>query len=141
DDHKILAFSKKAPSAPKWWQNNLRVLYSQNKIEQKKQKIVSRVISQTPERILDAPGLLDDYYLNLLDWSCENALAVALGNTVYVWNAETGGISKLMEAEGEENYVCSLGWIQDGSYLAIGTAHNEVQIWDAEAARKVRTMR
>ena len=34
----------------------------------------SRHIPQAPERILDAPELLDDYYLNLLDWNAENIL-------------------------------------------------------------------
>ena len=28
-----------------------------------------RSVPKTPERILDAPFLRDDYYLNLLDWS------------------------------------------------------------------------
>ena len=28
-----------------------------------------RRIQTAPERVLDAPGLADDYYLNLLDWS------------------------------------------------------------------------
>ena len=40
-----------------------------------------------PERILDAPELVNDYYLNLLDWSADNRLAVALGADVYLWNA------------------------------------------------------
>ena len=41
-----------------------------------------RYISQNPERILDAPELMDDFYLNLLDWNSDNVLAVALGQTV-----------------------------------------------------------
>ena len=28
------------------------------------------LVAQSAERTLDAPELLDDYYLNLLDWSC-----------------------------------------------------------------------
>jgi hypothetical protein len=31
-----------------------------------------------PHRILDAPGLIDDFYLNLLAWSSDNIVAVAL---------------------------------------------------------------
>lgn len=38
-----------------------------------------RQIPTAPERILDAPELVDDYYLNLLDWSSTNVVAVALG--------------------------------------------------------------
>ena len=29
---------------------------------------------QAPERILDAPDITDDYYLNLLDWSSLNTV-------------------------------------------------------------------
>ena len=33
------------------------------------------------------PGLLDDFYLNLLDWSAQNIVAVGLQASVYLWNA------------------------------------------------------
>lgn len=58
---------------------------------QKQQKNL-RNIPQFPEKILDAPDIVDDYYLNLLDWSSGNILAVCLAQTVYLWNAETGDI-------------------------------------------------
>lgn len=37
-----------------------------------------RKISSAPYKILDAPALCDDFYLNLVDWSPLNTLAVAL---------------------------------------------------------------
>lgn len=37
-----------------------------------------RHIPQTQDRILDAPDLVDDYYLNLLDWSCNNVVRVVV---------------------------------------------------------------
>ena len=40
-----------------------------------------------PYKVLDAPGLIDDFYLNLLDWGFNNLLAVGLERTVYLWNA------------------------------------------------------
>ena len=36
--------------------------------------------------------LVNDYYLNLLDWSADNRLAVALGADVYLWNAGKIGL-------------------------------------------------
>lgn len=33
-----------------------------------------RNVPQAPERILDAPDLVDDYYLNLLDWGSNNVV-------------------------------------------------------------------
>ena len=35
-------------------------------------------ISKTPYKVLDAPALKDDYYLNLLDWSNKDLLGVGL---------------------------------------------------------------
>jgi cell division cycle protein 20 (cofactor of APC complex) len=39
---------------------------------------INRVVPQYPEKILDAPDIVDDYYLNLLDWGSNNVLAVCL---------------------------------------------------------------
>lgn len=57
----------------------------------------SRKISRTPYKVLDAPLLQDDYYLNLLDWSQGNVLAVALGASVYLWSAATAKVSRLCD--------------------------------------------
>jgi cell division cycle 20-like protein 1 (cofactor of APC complex) len=37
-----------------------------------------RVIPKNPYKVLDAPALQDDYYLNLVDWSSQNDLVVGL---------------------------------------------------------------
>ena len=103
-----------------------------------------RHIPQAPERILDAPELVDDYYLNLIDWSSQDSIAVALGCTVYLWNAGTGAIDQLMQTDveyDEEDYVTSVNWAPDGKHIAVGTNNAEVQIWDASRARKVRTLK
>lgn len=65
--------------------------------------------------------------LNLIDWSSTNILAVALGNSVYLWNAATGNIDQLLELEGQD-YVSSLNWIQEGNLLAVGTSLGCVQV-------------
>lgn len=50
-----------------------------------------------PERVLDAPGFVNDYYLNLIDWSCANRVAIGLGDIAYVWDAESGSVNALGE--------------------------------------------
>lgn len=40
-------------------------------------------------QVLDAPALIDDFYLNLLDWSQQGLLAVALGLHIYIYNTIT----------------------------------------------------
>ncbi|PKK40960.1 hypothetical protein RhiirC2_859365 [Rhizophagus irregularis] len=51
-----------------------------------------RRILTSPERVLDAPGLLDNYYLNLLDWTIKNMVAIGLDQCVYIWNADIGAV-------------------------------------------------
>lgn len=43
-------------------------------------------------QVMDAPGLEDDFYSNLLDWSSMNILAVGLGNCVYIKNVCTSKV-------------------------------------------------
>lgn len=137
---KILAFKAKAPAPKESTQANLQVLYSHNRQAAAKPKS-TRFIPQQPERILDAPDMIDDYYLNLLDWGQNNMLAVALGQSVYLWNGNTGSIDLLCQTPETDNYVTSVSWIQDGNYLAVGTNSAEVQLWDCEAVKQVRCMK
>uniref|UniRef100_A0A1B6GJ63 Cell division cycle protein 20 homolog n=1 Tax=Cuerna arida TaxID=1464854 RepID=A0A1B6GJ63_9HEMI len=135
---RVLAFQKKAPAPPEGYTNPLKVVYSQSKTPMSA-KGATRYIPQAPDRILDAPEIVDDYYLNLIDWSPNNVLAVALGSSVYLWNATTGNIDQLMELEGTD-YVCSLSWIQEGNMLAVGTFQGPVQLWDVVASKRMRIM-
>lgn len=98
-----------------------------------------RRILTSPERVLDAPNIVDDYYLNLLDWSCNNQVAIGLGQSVYIWSADTGGVSPLIE-DIPDTYVSSLKWSGDGAYVSVGLGSGEVQIWDVEESTKLRSM-
>lgn len=98
-----------------------------------------RKVPTAPERVLDAPGLIDDYYLNLLDWSSGNQVAIALERSVYIWNASSGSVSSLMESS-DENYVSGIKWSGDGAYLSIGFSDGDIEIWDVEEQSIVRSM-
>jgi len=137
---KIISYKNKAPNAPEGYQNSLKVLYSQSSKTPGTCRKTVRHIPQVPERILDAPEILDDYYLNLLDWSSHNHLAVCLGGHVYLWNATSGDIQQLMEMESSEEYVSSVAWVTEGNYLAIGTSNATIQLWDVEQQKRLRTM-
>ena len=47
-------------------------------------KSLRRELPKTPFKVLDAPELQDDFYLNLVDWGNSNILAVGLG---YLFNS------------------------------------------------------
>lgn len=98
-----------------------------------------RRVASAPERVLDAPGLVDDYYLNLLDWSSGNQVAIGLERNVYVWSAESGTVSSLLETS-PDTYVSSVKWSGDGAYVSVGLGTGEVQIWDVEEQVKIRSM-
>lgn len=96
-----------------------------------------KIAWQTPDRILDAPEIVDDYYLNLLDWSSKNVVAVALGAAVYLWHAETGAIEQLLKTTIVDDYISSISWAEDGRTIAVGFNNHEVQLWDTCRACKV----
>lgn len=141
DESRVLAFKNKAPAPPEGYENSLKVLYTQNKTKMNRSAKMTRHIPSAPERILDAPDLLDDYYLNLVDWGVNNILAVALGQTVYLWNAKTGAIDELCSSEAEDDYITSVKFVQEGGgYLAIGSNFAETKLWDVESGKMLRNM-
>lgn len=71
-----------------------------------------------------------------MDWSASNIVTVALGKIIYLWNAGTGNIDQLREYE-DGDHACSLAWIQEGNVLAIGSSDGTVELWDAEAKKRL----
>ncbi|KAG9412135.1 ubiquitin-protein transferase activating protein [Aphanomyces cochlioides] len=92
----------------------------------------------SPTRVLEAPDLRDDYYLNLLAWG-PTLLAVALDKLVYLYNVDTGSVSALNTLTSGEEYVTSVTWLSDRS-LAVGTSDAHIQIWDVATSTKVRML-
>lgn len=143
--NRIMSFKEKAPQPKGDTVNNLNVLYSAAKSGTQKKsnsKLASRPIPSAPSRVLDAPDLMDDYYLNLVSWSDTNILAVALANTVYLWNAGSGDIQELCTYDdGPCSHISSVSWVQEGgAHLAVGTSGGKTQLWDVHACKQLRSM-
>uniref|UniRef100_UPI001CB8D661 cell division cycle 20.2, cofactor of APC complex-like n=1 Tax=Erigeron canadensis TaxID=72917 RepID=UPI001CB8D661 len=96
---------------------------------------------QTPERTLEAPDLVDDFCLNLLDWGSSNVLAIALGSIVYLRDATDGNTLELVTVDDESVPVTSVRWAPDGRHLSVGLDNADVQIWDLAANKLLRTIR
>ena len=94
---RILAFKQKAPAAPEGYENGLKTLYNQN-LGPAPAKKAFRHVPTTQERILDAPELMDDYYLNLLDWSCQNLVRMPPPPCVLGDYASIAGWTRCMHA-------------------------------------------
>ncbi|KAJ3377064.1 substrate-specific activator of APC-dependent proteolysis [Entophlyctis sp. JEL0112] len=107
-----------------------------------------RAILRSPYKVLDAPELQDDFYLNLVDWSATNILAVGLGACVYLWNAQSSVVTKLCDLvrpnaapdSAGNDTVTGVGWNPRGNYLAVGTSKGVVEVWDVEAKRRLHEL-
>jgi cell division cycle protein 20 (cofactor of APC complex) len=135
-DTRILAFKPAPPESGR--PIDLRTQYNRP-LKNTSSKTRRRRIPTAPERVLDAPGMLDDYYLNLLDWSSGNQVAIGLERNVYVWDADTGAVSTLFETS-PNVYISSVKWSNDGAFVSVGLSSGDVQIWDVEDATKLRTL-
>ncbi|XP_050529116.1 fizzy-related protein homolog isoform X2 [Daktulosphaira vitifoliae] len=101
---------------------------------------IPRKISRVPFKVLDAPELQDDFYLNLVDWSLSNLLAVGLGSCVYLWSATTSKVTRISDLSSDGNVVTSVAWNDKGNYLAFGTQDGSVEVWDIIAEKQINSL-
>lgn len=131
---KVLSFKRRCPPSLQTL-GNFGVVYNE-KENVKARTQVTRVIPQAPKRALDAPGLINDFYCNVVDWSCQNIVAVVLGESVYTYNGSTGETTVLCQLPS----VSSVKWSADGQHLAIGN-DEYVSLWDVERKKVLRKLR
>ncbi|XP_078620793.1 fizzy-related protein homolog isoform X2 [Branchiostoma floridae x Branchiostoma japonicum] len=94
-------------------------------------------ISKNPFKVLHAPELQDNFYLNLVDWSATNTLSVGLGTCVYLWSACTSQNTRLCDLSCNGDSVTSVNWNERGNLVAVGTQKGYVQVWDAMAGKRI----
>ncbi|XP_014668070.1 PREDICTED: fizzy-related protein homolog [Priapulus caudatus] len=120
--------------------------YSLSPVGSKSQKLLrsprkaSRKISKIPFKVLDAPELQDDFYLNLVDWSSQNVLSVGLGTCVYLWSACTSQVTRLCDLASDGDSVTSVSWAERGHLVAVGTHKGYVQVWDVTANKRISVL-
>lgn len=88
-----------------------------------------RPVPKQPFKVLDAPNLLDDFYVNVIDWSQSNNIGVGLGNTCYIWSFNTNGVHKASQFS-ESNLLTGLAWDAKSDLLAIGGINGQVEVHD-----------
>eukprot|EP00792_Barthelona_sp_PAP020_P006118 TRINITY_DN2912_c1_g1_i1.p1 TRINITY_DN2912_c1_g1~~TRINITY_DN2912_c1_g1_i1.p1 ORF type:complete len:414 (-),score=86.05 TRINITY_DN2912_c1_g1_i1:44-1285(-) len=134
---KILKFQYNPPKPPEGHINPNKALYSQNRVINDIQSY--RRVPREAERVLDANGLSNDFYLNLLDWSSRNVLAVGVGRIVFLWNGTTENVVSLCELP-DNQPVTSVKWMDGGTHLAVGTTNGSVLLFDVIKQKQVRCM-
>ena len=108
---------------------------------------IRRGLKTYPLQVLETPRLVDDYYLNLISWSENNILAVALGDCVWLYDYCTKNVSKLLELPGAEDFMPSSGYISsvswstaNATHLAVGISNSAIQLWDTVAIQPIRVL-
>ena len=94
---------------------------------QRSQRTAPRRACATPFRVLAAPGLRDDFYLDLVCWSRLDVIAVGLGSRVRLYRASN--LKELCDV-GIGDAVASLAWSPDGRRLAVGCASGRIALYD-----------
>ena len=105
-----------------------------------------RKISQKPYKELLTSNLIDDFYLNLLDWSSKDQIAVGCTTSVILWNNNKTQSDILLNYPCEnleesenyvEKYVSSLIWSNEGDKLAVGHSLGCVEIYDVNKKKLI----
>ncbi|PON71073.1 Guanine nucleotide-binding protein, beta subunit [Parasponia andersonii] len=109
-------------------------------LHSKNNKYKFRSLPKGEARILDAPNIKNDFYMNIMDWGNNNILAVALGSDLYLWNSKTKRVEKKLVQVGENGYPTSVAWSNDAKLLAVGLVDSKLQLWDAETSKLVRSL-
>ncbi|KAJ8772496.1 hypothetical protein K2173_027673 [Erythroxylum novogranatense] len=97
-----------------------------------------RRLPKKETRILDAPAISNDFYTKVMDWGKNNVVAVALNSAVYLWNAESCTVQKLLHDTDRPTSLC---WSEDCTSLAVGFMHSKLQVWDAKTSVCVRDLK
>ncbi|KAH0868105.1 LOW QUALITY PROTEIN: hypothetical protein HID58_075127 [Brassica napus] len=92
---------------------------------------------------LDAPGILDDFCLNLLDWGSlawnNNILLTTGGMDGKIVNSDVRIRPVVATYRGHSGEVCGLKWSASGKQLASGGSDNVVHVWDAARSSTTTT--
>lgn len=143
DKAKVLNLHSKQPEPDQVFADNMKLLYNSSLTNSAYKKTTIRHIQSTPDKILDAPAILNDFYLNPIDWSSTNNLAVALHRDLYIYNASSKEICNLFSIdENSQDYITSVSWIQKGHILAVGSfKNNAIDLWDINKKVCLRKMK
>lgn len=84
-------------------------------------------------KVLDIPGLKDDFYLNVLDWSSGGLLGIGIDHQVYLYTPEeTVELCRVIDG----SYVSGIKF--KGGAMGIGYSDGRVRIYDVETRNMIR---
>jgi cell division cycle 20-like protein 1 (cofactor of APC complex) len=106
-------------------------------------------VKKKPVKILEAPGLLDDYYLNLVVWGQSNIIGVGLEDCVYFYIFNKNKVVKHfdcseLDLSSERGfsadswpYVCSMSFNSSGNSLAVADSAGRLALTDTHTNKVI----
>lgn len=135
---RLLSFNNR-PVPSKLDSRHIRLMREEETIE-KVPKATFRHVPNTPVRILDAPDIVNDFYMTHTDWSLDNMLAVALDNTVYLWNANENSILELT-SYADSNKVTCVSFSQNSpDYLMTCADDGDSKLYSVSTQKAIRRL-
>jgi hypothetical protein len=102
-------------------------------------QLLTRKIPLTASRVLDAPGLQDDFYLNVVDWASNDILGVGLQNTLYTLTSSASNVTKLLDLPLSVE-ISSLAFNPLGTLLSVGLSLGTTYLMDPGVGKVVRML-
>lgn len=102
--------------------------------EPRYKRIETRKVDTSPFKILDAPGVYDDYYLNILDWSSNDFISIGLADEIYLYDVKNKDVINLASFDSSV-YASSLK--SNGRILSAGTSDGRIIFYDIETCKMV----
>lgn len=102
-----------------------------------------RKVKSKPDRILEAPNIINDYYTFGIDWGHHDTLAVALDSSIYTWNTRSNKTQLLVDYPSVDgSYISCVAWKPRSSQIAVTSTCTEyVDLWDEPEETLVQKLR
>ena len=90
--------------------------------------------SNTAFKVLEATNVLDDFYLNILDWSSTDLISIALSDSIYLYNNKLSKIHEMDSLYNSEYFSC-VKFNDSSNTLVTGDSTSTIKVFDVNVNR------
>ncbi|TBU12375.1 hypothetical protein CWI38_0781p0020 [Hamiltosporidium tvaerminnensis] len=128
--------SSKQKQSDRYTPPSLTICTTQLSSSTRTSRLNTRYIDTTPYKILDAPGVTDNFYTNILDWH-NNTVIVALSDTVYTYNTDTKKVKEMVCVD-TDSYVSSVKGCN--GTVCVGSSDGNLYFIDISTNKIIHTL-
>jgi len=96
-------------------------------------------LPKKPYKIIDTPGLKDDFYSNLFEWNKDGLLGVALNKCIYIWDSSSEDV-KLVSAPFYSSFA-AIKWKNSDSKIALSLKSGSILLFDLETQKVTQKLK